>query len=312
MRRTTAGVTLLLLLLIGAPVLAAETLTLYDNFNLSTLINPTKWTSSASDALEVVKGIVFPVAGDGELRMDARTYGLRTSSTTGQSRNGDNRLRFRRPDPNAIRAMKATIRVTSASAIGCPTVGSEPTQARIRLVGYFFNAGNGEPGKAANDVRGSIEIRRLSNNPVANQLNVRGLVIRCIDEDCSFFQTLFSPTLGTILVGQAATLLMQWDPPTNQILFQLNANAPVPFLYTLPDAAAPMNFFDKKHIEINHSVGNCVAAQTSAFMSATVDDVSLNTAAAVAPLATTLESLDLDRADAFAVEGEPVAPEHNH
>ena len=250
--------------------------------------------------------------GNNALRMDARAYGLRTSSTAGQSRNGDNRLRFRRPDPNAIHAMKAAIRVTSASAIGCPTAGSEPTQARIRLVGYFFNAGNGEPGRAANDVRGSIEIRRLSNSTVANQLLIRGVVIRCIDTDCFLSQTLFNSQLGTMLVGQTANLLMQWDPPTHQILFQLNTNAPVAFSYTLSDAAPPMNFFDKKHIEINHSVGNCVAAQTSAFMSATVDDVSLNTAAAVAPLSTALESLDLDGADAFMLEGEPVAPEHDH
>ncbi len=252
---------------------------------------------------------MFPVAGDGELRMDARAYGLRTSSTAGEGRNGNNRLRFRRPDPNVIRAMQATIRVNSASAVGCPTAGSEVTQSQIRLLGYFFNAGRGEVGEAADDVRGTIEIRRLLNNPVANQLNVRAVVIRCTDTDCVHAETLFNQTLGTILVGQAATVLMQWNPPTNGILFRLNANPVVAFTYALSDTVPPMNFFDKKHIEINHFIGNCVAAQTSAFMSATVDDVFLNNAATLAPLLTAPEALAVDTADSAPAEGEPFVPE---
>ena len=285
-----------------------ETLTLYDNFN-STLINPNKWTGSVFDALETLKRIVFPVAGNGALQMEARAYGLRTSSTAGEGRNSNNRLRFRRPDPNVIRAMRATIRVNSASAVGCPTAGSEITQSRIRLVGYFFNAGNGELGRAADDVRGTIEIRRLSNTPVANQLNVRATVIRCTDTECDRSQTLFNQTLGTILVGQAATVLMQWDPPIHLILFQLNANPVVAFRYALSDTVPPMNFFDKKHIEINHFIGDCVAAQTSAFMSANVDDVFLNSAATLAPLLTASEVLAVDAAAGAPAESEPFVPE---
>ncbi len=291
---------------IPSPVL--ETLTHYDNFT-SALLNPTKWTGSAFDTLETLKSIVFPVAGDGELRLEARAYGLRTSSLAGEGRNGNNRLRFRRPDPNVIRATKATIRVNSASAVGCPTAGSEITQARLRLVGYLFNAGNGELGRAADDVQGRIEIRRLSNNPVANELNVRAVVIRCTDTECDRAETLFNETLGTLLVGQAATVLMQWNPPSNLILFQLNAKPVVALPYALSDTTPPMNFFDKKHIEINHFIGSCVAAQTSAFMSANVDDVFLNSAATLAPFLTAAEALAVDAAGGAPAESEPFVPE---
>lgn len=287
---------------------ALETLTLYDNFD-NPLINPTRWTGSSSDTLEILKSIVFPVAGDGELRMEARAYGLRTSALIGEGRNSSNRLRFRRPDPNVIRAMRATIRVKSAAAVGCPTVGSEITQSRLRLTGYFFNAGNGELGRAADDVQGRIEVRRLSNDRVTNQLNVRAVVIRCTDTDCFRSETLFNQTLGTILVGETATVLMQWDPSTNLILFQLNATPMVGFTYALSDTTPPMNFFDKKYIEINHFIGSCVAAQTSAFMSADVDNIFLNNAATRAPLLMGLEALAVDAANGAPTESESFVPE---
>src|SRR5512134_2803450 len=59
MKRTLAVATALLLCLIDLPAIAAETLTLYDNFN-SSIINYAKWTGSAYDVLELYKYIVFP------------------------------------------------------------------------------------------------------------------------------------------------------------------------------------------------------------------------------------------------------------
>ena len=283
-------------------------LTLYDNFN-NALIDPNKWTGSAFDTLETLKRIVFPVAGDGALQLEARGYGLRTSAAVDEGRDANNRLRFRRPDPSLIRTMRATIKVNEATAVGCPTAGSEITQARIRLLGYFFNAGNGELGRAADDVRGTLEIRRLSNNAVANQLDVRALVIRCTNTECDRAETLFNQTLGTILVGQATTVLMQWEPASNRLLFQLNDHPLAEFVYTLADTVPPMNFFDKKHIELNHFIASCVAAQTSAFMSATVDDVYLNNEALLASRLTAADALAVDTADSAPVEREPFVPE---
>jgi hypothetical protein len=170
--------------------------------------------------------------------------------------------------------------------VGCPNPqppNSEVTNARVRLGGYFFNAGGGEPGRAVNDVLARVEIRRLSNSTdPANVLNVRGVIYRCIDNDCVMSQTLFNQTLGTILVGNNATVLLQWDPATNRFLFQLNALPVVNYTYSLADAAPPQNSFDKKMIEIGHYIANCVAAQTQAYMSVNVDDVYVNTAALAA------------------------------
>jgi hypothetical protein len=295
------------LVLLTAPVSAVETLTLYDNFNNS-YINPTKWTGSASDALETYKYVVFPVAGDGEVRLDARGYGFRSGGAAMDARSTNNRLRFLRLDPTVIRAIKATVKVNSAVVVGCPTAGSEVTQARVRLGGYFFNAGGGEPGRAIDDVYARIEIRRLSNDPVANQLNVRGGVWRCIDNDCVNTQTLFNQTLGTVLVGETHVLLIQWDPATNRFLFQLDAKPVVTYTYTISDTAPPQNFFDKKYIDLGHYIANCAAKQTQAFMSVNVDDVFLNTAATLVTSSETAQAT-LAPASESMVGPEPYIPE---
>lgn len=286
MKTTLASAILVSLLLIGIPVLAAETLTLYDNFN-STLINFTKWTGSVSDALEASRSIVFPVAGDGELLLTARGYGFRTGNLTpfegGEGRGTTNRLKFRRLAQDVIRAIKATVRFNSALATACTTAGVGATQARFRMHGYFFNDGTGEPGHATGDVFARVEVRRLSNSTVANQLEIRAQVQRCSDPACDFTDVLFNQVLGTVLVGATSTLLLQWDQVANQFLFQLNANPLVTFTYTLVDTRGPQNTFDKKYIGINHFIPNCPAVQTQAFMSVNVDDVFLNTAAVAGP-----------------------------
>jgi len=282
MKRTLAGAVILLFSLLSVPVFAIETLSLYDNFS-SSAINFTKWTGSTYDALDLYNSVVIYAAGDGKLRMQARGYGFRTSSGVKDGRSTNNSLRFRRSDPNLIRAIKATAKVNSAVASGCPTAGSEVTQSRFQLGGYFFNAGGGEPGRATNDVLARIEVRRLSNSTVANQLDVRGAVWRCLDTECAITQALFDQQIGTILVGQPVNLLLQWDPPTNRFLFQVDANPIMSYTYTFADAVPPQNFFDKKTIGIDHYVANCVATQTQAFMSVDVDDVFVNTQAATIP-----------------------------
>lgn len=286
MKTTLASAIVVSLLLIGVPALAAETLTLYDNFNAAT-INFTKWTGSVSDALEANRSIVFPVAGDGELLLVARGYGFRTNNATpadlGEGRSTNNRLKFRRLAQDAIHAIRATVKVNSAAAIGCPAAGTDVVQARFRMNGFFFNDGTGEPGRATGDVFARVEVRRLSNNPVVNGLDIRAQVARCSEPECVLTDTLFNQALGTTLVGATSTLLLQWDPVANQFLFQLNANPVVRFTYTLADTRGPQNTGDKKYIGINHFIPNCLAAQTQALMSVNVDDVLLNTVAVTGP-----------------------------
>jgi hypothetical protein len=213
MKTSLAGAILVLLLLIGGPVFAAETLTLYDNFNAST-INYLKWTGGAGEVLENRVYVFFPAAGDGELRMEARGWGFRTSNARpSEGRGSRNRVLFRRLDPNVIRAVRANIRVNSATAVACPVTPASPevTQARFRIGGYFFNDGTGEPGRPMGDVFAKIEVRRLSNNPTVNQLDVRGTVLRCMDtSDCAITRVLFNQVLGSIMVGEQHAVLVQY------------------------------------------------------------------------------------------------------
>jgi hypothetical protein len=284
MKATIAGLIFALFVLFGIPALAADTLTLYDNFNGSTLINPTKWMGSADDALDLYRNIVFPTAGDGELLLAARGYGFRTrnaASTEGEGRSVTNRLEFRRSDSTAIHAIKATVRVTSAVAVGCPAGADPVTQARFRLGGHFFNGGTGEQGHSVDDVYARIEVRRLSNNPTAGQLDIRAKVARSTEPAGVLEQVLFNQVLGTMTVGQTVTLLLEWDPVSNIFIFQVNSSPQVIFHYTLPDTAPPKASF-KKTIGLTHYLPNCAAAQTQAYMAAYVDDVYINTTGALA------------------------------
>ena len=90
MRRTLV-LTLGLALFLVAPGFAAETLSLYDNFNSSSLINYTKWTGSASDVLETYKYIIKvstdPAPADRELFLPRGVMGsgrAPPSTTTGE------------------------------------------------------------------------------------------------------------------------------------------------------------------------------------------------------------------------------------
>jgi hypothetical protein len=282
MKHALAGAICLGLLLLGVPGFAAETLTLYDDFNAYSYLHPYKWGASTSDLMDSSLSLYSVSATDRVVRLAGRGWGFRTTNADlSEGRGANSRLRFRRLDPNVIRAVQATVRVVSATAVGCPSSAGSPevTQARFRIGGYFFNDGTGEPGRSLGDVFARVEVRRLANNPTPNELDVRANVQRCTDTECVHVDTLFNLVLGTIAVGTEHTLLLQWDNAANQFIFQLDANAPARYTYTVRDTMPPQNFWDKKYVGLNHWVPDCAAGATSAYMAVDLDDVFLNTAA---------------------------------
>jgi hypothetical protein len=60
MKLTLAGLALVIFVLLGVPAVAADTLSLYDNFGGNNLlIDSTKWTGTADDALELKRYIAY-------------------------------------------------------------------------------------------------------------------------------------------------------------------------------------------------------------------------------------------------------------
>jgi hypothetical protein len=177
--------------------------------------------------------------------------------------------------------------VTAATAVGCPAgaAGKQDSAARFRIGGHFFNGGTGAQGHSTDDVYARIEIRRLSGNTTANQLDIRAKVGRWVEPLGVVDQVLFNQVLTTRLVGETVTLLLEWDPIGHNFIFQVDSSPQVIFHYTISDTRPPKYNF-KKTIGLTHWMPNCVATQTQAFMEAFVDDVYINsTGAAAAPAA---------------------------
>jgi hypothetical protein len=224
MMKFLLGVSITLLLIISGPTAkAADSWTLYDNFN-SEFLDFDNWTPSESTSGGVV---IFEVVREIEVRklsMRTRAYGP-TSGEYPQQR-GDNNILF--PDPDSIHGLKASIRVNEVEATQCP--GQDPTRAAARIQGYFFKTGdcsNGACNGSGNSVGAQIFIGRFSNSDDRpNLLSVVGRVIRCYDQAC-FYHEFQDYPLGTIAIWQWATVSLEYDSVNDQFIFQLDRQQPI-------------------------------------------------------------------------------------
>lgn len=265
----------LLLVAAGLPAQAQEPLVLYDDFNARN-IDSAKWLGSAVDftGAEAVREIVPvnpPDQTERQLHLAYRSLG-RPTSNAGTERSG---LRLNFVDPNPITAIKATIQVGEAEAVGC---GANPgvTLATARLLGTFFNTGPAAiPGSGVNDVFAQIRIERSSSAP---GLPVRGRAFRCTDPNC-FAGPPVGPDvdLGFVIEGMAVTLEMRWEPDNDRFVFRKDTVEGT-VSYTESDTAAPG--LALKAVDVRHFIENCIAEQTSASMDIFVDDVLVNLSAA--------------------------------
>jgi hypothetical protein len=252
------------------PVYAGESFVLYDDFNAK-FIDGQKWAGTEGRTGDVILLENVRMAHGGRLRLLNRALGSSILSNTGVS-NADNNLRF--PDPGAIIAMAASIKVNDVEVTGC-TDNPTPTRARARVIGSFFNTGTDLPNGSVNDVLAYTFIHRRSDSTdKPGILEVFGEVVRCADPSCFGVDYINSEKLGDLRLGQWADIVIQWDQANHQFVFQFNKKSPVYMPYPFLDTLPPVIPF--KYLGMSQRIANCMGERQLGFMDAEFDNIFVN------------------------------------
>jgi hypothetical protein len=261
-----------LMVLVSIPAHAQGSLVLYDDFS-TPLIDPARWFGAEpgqSVALEAVRVRSVNQDNKGQLHLAYRSYG--STDFDGGTEGAFLSLFF--TNPTSVTAVRATVQVNKLKATGCPTPNSAPTSARAQITGRFFNTGT-TPANDIGDVAATIEISQFSNETV---LRVLADVFQCSATPCSQATSFGHLDLGVISLGSSAKLLIQWDQPNHQFIFQRD-NGPLAVVpYMVSDTAPPFGQF--KTLDIFNDVANCTATpRPVGFVDAFYSNVFVNASA---------------------------------
>lgn len=244
---------LLAMLILATLPCAAQTLTLYDNFDHK-LMSPSKWAyafcfSSNGPELECVREI-----RDEQLHIEHRSFGL-TNTNTGQL-NGGAGIGF--ANSQTIKTVKTDLVVRSLTEVPCAVNPGFGGSANIW--GTFFNDGSGDPN---NDVGAQLGLTRFASDP-PGQLRVRGQTFHG-----GIYSNFFA--LGTVSIGTPVTLTLSWDQPNHQFLIKITnretyvtavGTMPYTFSDTTPAAGSAMT------LGAGGFAANCTANLTSMYVDA--------------------------------------------
>lgn len=205
---------------------ALEAFKTYDTFSAAPL-NPALWADG--ERVRLIKG--------GTLNLMQRNWGLTTTDSDVLPISFAEHL----TNPATVTELKAKITVNALEVHACPTNPSVG-QSRARIFGTFFNIGSPVPGSEVGDVLAQVKLTRFSNStdPVG-VLRVQGSVVICTSADCSSSTNIGSVAdLGTVTLGQAATVQLQWNKAGNKFQFSRDGGAFVGSVaYTQTDASPP-------------------------------------------------------------------------
>lgn len=263
----------LTLVALALPALSSAQNTLYDNFNSSKFIDPTKWVGLQNynqDTREEVRGLVPTpgVKGDNRLRISQRGYSATTDNTGGT---GDS-LGLLFAAPGTVSAVSFTVVAKTEQTVGC-SGNPDASGVSAGFEGSFFNTGNFQNG-AQGDVKANIVIVRTSND-TGNSLNVGAGYYQCNDANCATATQLFSQGLGAVNAGSTNTLNLKWNQAQHQFTFQLNSNAPVTSTYSVNDSFPPG--FDNKYLYSARFVPHCTTTpRPFTFVDSYFDNVFVN------------------------------------
>lgn len=255
-----------LLALITTSAQALEPFRGYDSFG-SAPLDPARWTDP--ERVRSIRG--------GTLNLMQRQGGS-TGADSGASFSGFNE---NLANPAAVTALKAKIAVTSLE-VGACTANTAVGQSRARIIGSFFNAGTPTPGSQLGDVLAQVRLTRFSNSadPVGT-LRVQGLVLQCTTADCNGTSIIGNIVdLGTVTLGTAITVQLQWDQGGKSFLFGRDGAAFSGAVgYTESDSAAPGLPF--KQLSTRLDLPSCQSApRVVGSVEATFDNIAVNKSAA--------------------------------
>lgn len=247
------------------PASALEGMPLFDNFQVTTLA-PTKWLDAERSRTVV----------NDQLRLVQRDWGPTSSDAGTQGTSWSEGIARSAP----VTQLRAYLKVLSIDVTGCAS-NPAPSRVRGRVLGTFFNSGNRSAGSNVGDVLAQVWAVRASNSADApGVLRVEGWVGMCTAPDCSTSTQIgTTAALGTVNVGSAVTLQVDWDRAGKQFLFSRDQGAATAVSYAgiddSADAGAPF-----KSVGTRTDVAACASGpRTSGYIDARFDNVQVNSAA---------------------------------
>jgi hypothetical protein len=247
------------------PASALENLVLYDNFQVAPLA-PTKWSDGERSRTVVGNQLRLVQRDWGPTTSDAGAPGV--SWTESVARGGP------------VTQLRATLKVVAIDATACAS-NATPTGVRGRVMGTFFNSGNRSPGSNVGDVIAQVYALRNSNSADApGVLRVEGWLGMCTAADCSkSTQIGTTAKLGTVNVGTAVVLQVDWDRANDQFLFSRDKGAATAVSYAgIDDSADAGNSF--KSVGTRTNVAACASGPRAVgYIDARFDNVQVNTTA---------------------------------
>jgi len=264
---------------LAAPAAATAALVTYDDFAL-TYIAPARWYGEEGKQYGGIRTENQRLIVSGQLRIQAKGWSDNYSdSNTSTVRNS-----VVIQKSSAVTAMRATLTPRTVTAGTC-AANTTPSVARGRLFGFFFNAGDPNPGSNYNDVFAGIQVYRASNSvDGTGVLRVSSFIGQCTDDSCIGSTILNSADMGTTNVGTPIALQVTWDPANNRFSFQRDTQTVVNLTYTVADVEPAS--FPVKRLEVSNQIAHCTAARPAAHGIFDFDNVQTNalTGQAIAPL----------------------------
>lgn len=255
-RISKTGVTFVAALLFGGLQCAAQTVTLYDNFN-QRFLNQALWFS-------VCGGFSVTEECATDIQMEhlhlARGLTGNSDSDTG-SNYGTATVFFLNPVP--IKRITADIMVRNIDELPC--AANPGFGGHADIIARFFNAGDGTQ---SDDVGATIFIGRSVSDP-KGQLTVAGNYFH--NNDYSHFIW-----LGTVQIGTPITATVAWDQANRRFLYSwtnklTRVTTPGVLTYNLPDTTPAAD--PEKHLDLELFPANCAATQTWLGADALFDNV---------------------------------------
>lgn len=134
-------------------------------------------------------------------------------------------------------SLQVSVKVNDVEVTGCPISNTSPSSSRARLVTFFFNANAKDnpppPNNRIGDILVQFRIQRSSISTDKPQLlEVWADVARCGDAPCNVGSGPPSVLLGKIMLGQWATIGVDWDKGNSRFNLKLNKEQTIVVPYT--------------------------------------------------------------------------------
>jgi hypothetical protein len=251
-------------LLVATAAQAAESYTLWDNFNNQTAVDASKWQN-----LERTR-----ILKDGVARFAQRDIGTQSEDSGASYFSWGMNLR----NPSVVRQMRAIVTMTDYTTVGC-TNNATSTFVQARMIGEFFSSETNAPTSRINDVGATVRLYRSSfSTDGAGVVRIEGVVYKCTTTDCNTAASLGSVDLGTTTLNTAETLRVEWEPDLNRFNFQRGTNPSQSITYVESDARPPFSEF--RQIGTRTQVATCFSGpRGEAMVGAKFENFAVNASA---------------------------------